>query len=243
MFWFEQPMDNTWYKDVAPRIGLAYSPDWLHQQVVLHANYSILYSPLQYSNWSTGSGFDTQPAYNDNGFTAPLSLDNGVPPISPVLNLDPTQANFTSNANYTARNFGRPGMVQVWSFDVQQQIASQLIATLGYIGEHGTRLRSNLLYMNSLSPQYYSLDAQLNSLTGTTTVPLPFSSFPLTQTVAQSLRPYPQYFQINTESGLENLGQNTYNALQAKIEGSYHGVTLLGSYTFAKDLTDSDQIL
>jgi len=235
---------DTWYKNVGPRVGLAYSPEWLHQETAFHANYSILYSPLQYSNWSTGAGFDTQPAYNDNGFTAPLNLDNGIPPLSSALNLDPTQSNFTGNANYTARSFGRTGMVQVWSLDVQQQVGPQMVATLGYIGEHGTRLRSNLLYMNSLSPQYYSLGAQLNRLIGTTSSPLPFASFPLNQTVAQSLRPYPQYFQIGTASGLENLGQNTYNALQAKIEGHYrNGLSLLASYTWAKDLTDSDQIL
>ena len=201
---------NTWYKDIGPRMGLAYSPDWLHQQTVFHASYAILYSPLQYSNWSTGSGFLQQPSYSDNGFTAPLSLDNGLPPINPVLNLDPTQANFTGNANYTAPSFGRPGMVQVWSFDTQQQVTKDMVLTLGYVGEHGTHLRSNLLYMNNLEPQYFSLGAQLNSPIGTTSFPLPFASFPLTQTVAQSLRQYPQYYQIYTSSGLENLGQNTY---------------------------------
>jgi hypothetical protein len=234
---------DTWYKNVAPRVGLAYSPSWLNQQAAFHASYSVLYSPLQYSNWSTGAGFDTQPAYTDNGFTAPLAMDNGLPPLSSQLNLDPTQSNFTSNANYTARGFGRTGTVQVWSLDVQQQIGPRFVATLGYIGEHGTRLRSNLLYMNSLNPQYYGLGAQLNRLIGTTTTPLPFASFPLTQTVAQSLRPYPQYLQIPTGSGLENLGQNTYHALQAKIEGHYNGLNLLASYTWSKDLTDSDQAI
>ena len=152
--------------------------------------------------------------------------------------------NYSGNANYTARSFGRPGIVQVWSLDVQQQVGSHMIATIGYIGTRGTHLRSNLLYMNSLSPEFYSLGAALNNLVGTTDARLPYASFPATQTVAQSLRPYPQYFQIYTASGLENLGQNTYHALEAKLEGHYKdGLSLLASYTWAKDLTDSDQIL
>ena len=226
---------NTYYKDVGPRIGLAYSPNALHQQAAFHANYSILYSPLQYANWSTGPGFLAQPSYNSNGFTAPLALDQGLPPIVPTLNLDPTQVNYSGNANYTARSFGRPGMVQVWSLDVQQQVGSHMITTIGYIGTRGTHLRSNLLYMNSLSPEFYSLGAALNNLVGTTDARLPYASFPATQTVAQSLRPYPQYFQIYTASGLENLGQNTYHALEAKLEGHYKdGLSLLASYTWAR---------
>ncbi len=88
------------------------------------------------------------------------------------------------------------------------------------------------------------IQTALNNLVGTTDARLPCASFPATQTVAQSLRPYPQYFQIYTASGLENLGQNTYHALEAKFEGHYKdGLSLLASYTWAKDLTDSDQIL
>src|SRR5260370_35525053 len=40
---------------------------------------------------------------------------------------------------------------------------------------------------------------------------------------------------------LENLGQATYNALQAKVERRFrNGLNLLASYTFSKTLTDAD---
>jgi hypothetical protein len=60
-------------------------------------------------------------------------------------------------------------------------------------------------------------------------------------TVGQLLRPFPQFGNINTTDGLENLGQSTYNALQAKLERHFrNGLNLLVAYTFSKTLTDAD---
>jgi hypothetical protein len=40
---------------------------------------------------------------------------------------------------------------------------------------------------------------------------------------------------------LENLGQSTYNALEAKLERRFHnGLNLLASYTYSKTITDAD---
>jgi hypothetical protein len=60
-------------------------------------------------------------------------------------------------------------------------------------------------------------------------------------TVGQLLRPFPQYFTISTSCCLENLGQSTYHALEAKVERRFrNGLNLLASYTFSKTLTDAD---
>src|SRR5207248_7777823 len=60
-------------------------------------------------------------------------------------------------------------------------------------------------------------------------------------TVGQLLRPFPQYEFITTNCCLENLGQSTYNALQASIERRFrHGLNLLASYTYSKTITDAD---
>jgi len=59
--------------------------------------------------------------------------------------------------------------------------------------------------------------------------------------IGQLLRPFPQYGAITTSCCLENLGQSTYNALEAKVERRFHnGLNLLASYTFSKTLTDAD---
>src|SRR6266436_4569830 len=67
--------------------------------------------------------------------------------------------------------------------------------------------------------------------------------------VGQLLLPFPQYQSggpqtnggINTNCCLENLGQSTYNALQAKLERRFrNGLNVLASYTYSKTLTDAD---
>jgi hypothetical protein len=76
---------------------------------------------------------------------------------------------------------------------------------------------------------------------------LPYANFQQTWggggNVSQALRPFPQYGYINTDSYLQNVGQSTYNALEAKLERRFHnGLNLLASYTFSKTITDADSI-
>ena len=60
-------------------------------------------------------------------------------------------------------------------------------------------------------------------------------------TIGQLLRPFPQYGGITSNCCLENLGQSTYNALQAKLERRFrNGLNLLASYTYSKTITDAD---
>jgi hypothetical protein len=60
--------------------------------------------------------------------------------------------------------------------------------------------------------------------------------------VAQALRPYPQFRDINTAAGQgDKSGHSSYHALLLKIDKRYgHGSTLQGSYVFSKLITDAD---
>ena len=61
-------------------------------------------------------------------------------------------------------------------------------------------------------------------------------------TVAQALRPYPQYNVIDTYAGQgDHSGHSTYHALILKFQKRYSGgLVLQSSYVFSKLLTDSD---
>ena len=61
-------------------------------------------------------------------------------------------------------------------------------------------------------------------------------------TVAQALRPFPQYNGINTLSGGgDHSGHSTYHAAIARIEKRFsNGLTFSSSYVFSKILTDAD---
>ena len=96
--------------------------------------------------------------------------------------------------------------------------------------------------------------ATLNSL-GVTVPPWfeplygPTGVNPGNDTVAQLLRPFPQYLDIGGSNNgkcscLVNLGTSTYNAFQAKLERRFrNGLNLLASYTYSKTLTNADSAI
>jgi hypothetical protein len=67
-------------------------------------------------------------------------------------------------------------------------------------------------------------------------IELPYPGF--TGTVAQALRPYPQYNAINEK--VQTPGHSTYHALQERLQKGYsNGMSFLVTYTWSKTITDS----
>jgi Carboxypeptidase regulatory-like domain len=248
---------QTYFKNFGPRLGFAYSPDRL-PGTVFRGAYSIYYAPLSYSDFggNLSSGTTANPNFqNPDHFTPVSSLDAGFPSYTPPSNThDPTLNTFTNNTiSFAAPGYGRPGMVQNWDFQVQHEIARDLIMSIAYVGQHATRLLSNLAQTNTPNPIYNSLGANLSlSVTDPAAAPILASlgktvpswfvpGWGSNATIGQLLRPFPQYGNITSNCCLENLGQSTYNALQATLERRFrNGLNLLASYTFSKTLTDAD---
>lgn len=252
---------KTYYKDFAPRLGFAYAPErlfgreWLRNTVV-RGGYGIYYAALSYSDFGDqlSSGTTVNPDFpSPNQFDPGIqSLDAGFPSYTPPSNAkDPALLN-GQGPSYLAAGYGRPGMVQDWSLEVQHQLATDLILSVGYVGTHATRLRSNLAQIDSIDPKFYSLGTKLGDSVSSTQgqatlaslgVAIPSWFVPLygpNKPIDQLLRPFPQYTGISTNA-FENLGQSTFNALEAKLERRFHnGLNLLASYTYSKTLTDAD---
>ncbi|PYU66051.1 MAG: hypothetical protein DMG56_01405 [Acidobacteria bacterium] len=198
----------------------------------------------------------------DAGFPAVTFPTNAQDPA--LLNGD-----FQGSPSYAGPSNGRSGMVQNWSLEIQHQLAPDLIFSVGYVGNHATHLNSNLQQLNAIDPKFLSLGTKLldpvTSAAGQATlaslgvtVPSWFEPLygpagpagpPGIDFVGQLLLPFPQYQSggpqtnggINTNCCLENLGQSTYNALQAKLERRFrNGLNVLASYTYSKTLTDAD---
>ena len=252
---------TTYYKDFAPRVGFSYAPDNLFGRlgkIVLRGGYAIYYGPLDYGDFgqSLTDGFTASGGKASN-FAPIISLDTGIPsfPPPPDLRAERDNGGFGfgfGGPTYVAPSYGRPGMVQNWSFEAERQLAPDLILSVGYVGMHGTRLRSSLAWINNLNPKFFSLLApsggsalskDINSADATALgITPPFTGF--SGTIGQALRPFPQYTLIDSDCCLENLGQSTYHAMLVKAERRFHnGLNLLASYTYSKTITDADSAL
>src|SRR5712692_8695253 len=249
---------KTYYKDFAPRLGFAYAPDKLFgylSNTVIRGGYGIYYSALSYSDFgdSFTSGTTVNPTFaSQDGFTPVQSLDVGFPSFTPPSNAnDPALLN-GGFPNYGAAEYGRPGMVQNWSLEVQHQLARDLILSVGYVGTRATRLRSNLVQINSINPKYYFLGKKLNDPISSPEGQATLASLGITEPswfrplygdnepIGQLLRPFPQYQDISSGAA-ENVGQSSFHAFETKLERRFrNGLNLLASYTFSKTLTDAD---
>jgi hypothetical protein len=135
--------------------------------------------------------------------------------------------------------------IQNWSAGIQQQLAGNMVFEANYVGLHGTRENGYLLSnINQVDPKYLSLGPLLTQgITSPTAVtagiPIPYAGF--TGTVAQALRPYPQYQTLT--SYLAKLGKSTYNALELHLRQRFNnGLSFDINYTWSKNLGYADTV-
>jgi hypothetical protein len=150
------------------------------------------------------------------------------------------------------RNGGRPGRVNQWSISLQRELRKDLVLELAYVGNRGAWLEANdLINVNAIDPARLTalgLDltnpADRQLLTSRIDSPLaasrgftrPYADFPGSATVAQSLRPFPQF---NDRLGVRwaPVGNSWYDALQAKVTKRYsRGLDLTAAFTWQKEL-------
>jgi Carboxypeptidase regulatory-like domain/TonB dependent receptor-like, beta-barrel len=237
---------NTDYKAFGPRVGFAYQ---LREHTVLRGGYGISYGQGNATAGLRDSqkfiyGFNAAPSYasTNAGVSPAFNWDGGFPtnwPHPPFI--DPTVQNGT-NVTMIGAGDGRPPYFQNYQFSVQQEFAAKTALEVAYVGVKGTRLGNGLISLNQVDPRYLSLGSLLTqSVTSAAAqaagIPIPYAGF--TGSVAQALRPYPQYLNIVNNSNPN--GNSTYNALQVKLTKRLtHGLTVQGAYTWAKSLTDGN---
>lgn len=237
---------DTEYGNFGPRLGVAYS---LEQNTVVRTGYGIYFAPGNAtaglrSSQAFGFGFNATPSptSTDSGVTPAFHWDQGFPqnfPKPPLI--DPAVAN-GQNVNMIGRDDGRPPYFQNWTFSLQRELSSRLVVEVAYVGTKGTRLGNNLASLNQVDPSRLALGALLSRPVDSAearaaNIPLPYAGF--RGSVAQALRPYPQYLTISQRSNPN--GNSTYHAFQMQAERRlWHGLTWQCSYTWAKSISDAD---
>jgi hypothetical protein len=183
-------------------------------------------------------------------------LRNGPPTPNPWPNLDPGQYPFartnTSPPLAFDRNAGRPPRQIQWSLGIQREISKNLTIEASYVGNRGAWWEGNpLINVNALTADMIAkagLDinsaADQKLLTSRLDSPTaaqrgfnkaPYSGFPMSNTVAQSLRPFPQFGTINYRWA--PLGRTWYDGMQLKVTKRFSkGLDFTSGFTWQKEL-------
>jgi hypothetical protein len=241
---FENKVNDTYWKQILPRVGLVWRAS---DRMVVRAGYAITSTPPIANNWGYG-GFTY--GYNANvptlagtsptGFVDDPSiyLRNPYPSLpKPLPNTDPSSADYQS-VSTTARDANRPGYTQNYNFTIQYQVATSTVVELAYVGNKGTRVwggtpGAGYTDYNGLPASRLSMGDVLSESVADNPQYTPFGGFDRSQTVAQALRPYPQYNQVNEQFPYNS--NSNYNSLQVTVTKHLSkSLGFLGAYTFSK---------
>ncbi len=236
----------------APRLGLAYQVD---QKTVVRVGFGLSYAMSQ--GGGQGSAGANTP-YSASPANAAFTLSNGLPAATSWPNLNANLFPFAPGSVPAAgpavvdQNYGRPSRLWQGNISVQREIMRDLVIEAAYVANRGVWWRaSSLVDYNALQPSIlasqYGLDwnnaadrtiltAQVNSpAAGRFQNKVPYGGFPTSQTVAQSLRPFPQFTGLAPTGA--PLGSTWYDSLQMKAtKRMSHGLDLTWTYTYSKEL-------
>jgi hypothetical protein len=246
---------DTYFKDIAPRVGFAYSPPWLNNKTAIHGGAGILYGPLQYDDFggSMNAGYKSSPVFpSKNGFDPSFQIDAGYPafPQPPLLNPGVYDGSYLPGS-YIEKGAGRPAAVYDWNLQLQQQVMQNLILSVGYVGSAAQNLQANnqninnVPYAKEFSTGGNTLNAQLmgNSYGVATPFSGYFNLWGNGVTIQQALRPFPQYDFIDSGCCLQATGHSSYEAMLVSLKGEFKDLTLQASYTWSKNENDTDSAL
>jgi hypothetical protein len=239
-----------------PRLGVAYQ---INSKTVFRAGFGIVYGGTAVNNNAAGglagsSANNAQPTFGSpaailaQGYPA-----TGYPPAWPNFSAGqfPTQAPTPGVGPVLMDpNAGRPARQYQWSIGVQREISKDFVAEVSYVANRGVWWQAPvLLNLNAITPsrlQAFHLDPTnaddqklLTSLLSSSlaaqrgfNIP-PYAGFPLGQTVAQALRPFPQFTNIGIY--WDPLGKSWYDSLQVKATKRLsHGLSFLGTFVWSK---------
>ena len=247
-----------------PRLGVAYQ---INSKTVFRGGFGIVYGSTEANNNASGGLAGSSNTQSPPSFgSAITTLSAGIPASfnpPPWPNLNPGQFNTTptpvpiSNP-WVDPNAGRPPRQFQWSAGFQRQIASNLALEVTYIGNRGMWWQSPaLLNLNAIpTSRLAAVGLNINNptdvalLTQSLSSPAviarglgnpPYPGFPLGQSLAQALRPFPQFTTINAY--WDPLGDTWYEALQVKATKRLsHGLSFLSTFSWQKNLDSGTEI-
>jgi hypothetical protein len=253
-------MANNYGLALGPRLGVAYQ---INTKTVFRGGVGVTYAPYTGGRIAGAPGANqtvNAPGVSDpamilsGGFT---NYVNGVAvpfrPTWPDLRpgLFPAPGTISGAPIVFDQNSGRPARQLQWSIGVQREILRDLAIDVSYVANRGVWWRTNALtnlniYSQDFLKSQYGLDitnsADRTILTsqigqvgaGRFQGKIPYAGFSDKNSVAQALRPFPQFGNL---TGSGPLGKTWYDSLQAKVTKRLsRGLDASYTFTWAKEL-------
>ena len=240
---FRNRPSRTYWREFGPRLGFAYRAA---SNLVVRGGYAMLNTPPIRNDFSYGGftyGYSATVNVTRTGAVDPaMYLSQPFPDLSGNLpDTDPAAGNWNAFQT-TAPDANRPGYTQNWDFSIQYELPMGTVLEVAYIGNKGTRLWGG----SSIFGELNGLPARRLAMGDTLLDPVsmhpefkPFAKFPDNYSVAQALRPYPQYFSIQ-EAFPYNSGSD-YNSMQLTVTHRLRtGLGFLAAYTWSKIISYVD---
>jgi hypothetical protein len=249
---------KTYYGAIGPRIGMAYT---LNPRTVWRAAYGINYSRRGAVGGRAGArngtgmlGFSANASFpSPNASFAPAyNWNDGVPgyPAPPFFDPSLNTGFVVGRGSGGSVTYGDPDIggrmprYQNWNAGLQYALVNTITVGASYAGSRGDFLGGSGrgFYANQLDPKYLVLGNLLTQQATTANitaaralvpgVALPYANF--SGTIAQMLRPFPQYSAVADVYG--NVARSNYHSLQLTVEKrrAADGLSVSFNYTFSR---------
>ena len=248
---YGKPFQDTWKSGFAPRLGLTYQFD---RKTLVRASSGIYYanSGNIVPFLDTGAaGYSTNPSFQsgDGGFTPLIywNADSFPQNFKKPPAIDPSFLNGQA-ISYIPRNGDRLPQTVNWVLDIEREVARNFSLDVMYIGSKSTHLglSGSAGQKNYVDKSHLGFGfGLLAPCTSAATCPqYPYANFAnqlgASATVAQSLKPYPQYTFVGVDAVLLPEGRSQYHSLQIKAtKRMSYGLSGLAFFTWSKNMTNA----
>ncbi len=265
---------DTFHKAFQPRFGFAYQ---ISHGLVVRGGYGIYFSQPRSGAAGTGpwgyQGYDVQtpwiPTFQNAGILPGSRISDPFRSFqAPYPDLGPKPRVGNSLGVLNDIGFGATGPIpsisrnvpyeQAWSFGVQKEFPSKIMAQVDYIGKKGTHLYfGGFRDLNFLGPAFEkarlagdpAADPQTLDTTFVSNPLAPYITDPLSsisQSTIQQYRdpnaqfhvPFPQFTSFSGDS--PPIANSIYHAAQFRVEKAFsNGLEFLVTYTVSKSIDDA----
>jgi hypothetical protein len=259
----ERILSDDYFGAIAPRASFAYS---INDKTILRGGVGRSFgriTAIGSSNHSDGFVLRANFPSASDGFSPLFNLDTGLPAYNLPPFIDPAVSN-NLEVHYWNNMAARPATYDTWTISLQREVRRGMTVEVDYNGSKGSHLHSNLVNLQQVPMSVVddlaarfgraAVDGILRSNITSATArnagfTPPYAAFTdpsiqptSAQSVAQSLRAFPQYGNINLQdSGGDKTGRSRYHAGILKVsQRLQNGLMFQGSYAYSRMMTDSE---